>query len=95
MIYIILSICQGRVLINTSQGEYIATYSLKELYEKFNKYNFESPHKSFIINMLHIKRIKGFDILMENGGTIPLAQKRAVGFKAKFNDFLQSTFDKI
>lgn len=84
-----------RVLINTSQGEYIATYSLKELYEKFNKYNFESPHKSFIINMLHIKRIKGFDILMENGGTIPLAQKRAVGFKAKFNDFLQSTFDKI
>ena len=48
-----------------------------------------------IINMLHIKRIKGFDILMENGGTIPLAQKRAVGFKAKFNDFLQSTFDKI
>ena len=84
-----------RVLINTSQGEYIATYSLKELYEKFNKYNFESPHKSFIINMLHIKRIKGFDILMENGGTITLAQKRAVGFKAKFNDFLQSTFDKI
>lgn len=84
-----------RVLINTSQGEYIVTYSLKELYEKFNKYNFESPHKSFIINMLHIKRIKGFDILMENGGTIPLAQKRAVGFKAKFNDFLQSTFDKI
>ena len=73
----------------------VEAYSLKELYEKFNKYNFESPHKSFIINMLHIKRIKGFDILMENGGTIPLAQKRAVGFKAKFNDFLQSTFDKI
>ena len=38
---------------------------------------------------------KRIDILMENGGTIPLAQKRAVGFKAKFNDFLQSTFDKI
>ncbi len=84
-----------RVLINTSQGEYIATYSLKELYNKFNKYNFESPHKSFIINMLHIKYIKGFDIFMENGSIIPLAQKRAVGFKEKFNDFLQSTFDKI
>lgn len=84
-----------RVVINTSQGKYKATYSLKELYEKFSKYNFESPHKSFIINMLHIKYIKGFDIFMENGSIILLAQKRAVGFKAKFNDFLQSTFDKI
>ncbi|WP_168356734.1 LytR/AlgR family response regulator transcription factor [Petralouisia muris] len=84
-----------RVRINTAQGNYTATYSLKELYGKFNKYNFESPHKSFIINMLHIKYIKGFDILMENGVTIPLAQKRAVEFKAKFNNFLQSTFDKI
>lgn len=84
-----------RVVIHTSQGNYIASYSLKELYEKFKKYNFESPHKSFIINMLHIKYIKGFDIFMENGVSIPLAQKRAVEFKAKFNDFLQSTFDII
>lgn len=84
-----------RVVINTSQGKYTAAYSLKELYKKFNKNNFESPHKSFIINMLHIKYIKGFDIFMENGVTIPLAQKRAVEFKRKFNDFLQSTFDKI
>lgn len=84
-----------RVVLNTSQGLYTATYSLKELYEKFNKFDFESPHKSFIINMLHIKYIKGFDIFMENGAVIPLAQKRAVEFKIKFNNFLQSTFDTI
>lgn len=84
-----------KVIICTSKGKYVASYSLKELHEKFNKYNFESPHKSFIINMLYIKYIKGFDILMENGEKIPLAQKRAVEFKEKFNDFLQSTFDRI
>lgn len=84
-----------RVIINTSQGKFTATYSLKELYEKFCKYNFESPHKSFIVNMQYIKYIKKFNILMENGDIIPLAQKRAVKFKTKFNDFLQSTFDQI
>lgn len=77
------------------KGNYFASYSLKELYEKFKKYNFESPHKSFIVNLLYLKRIKGFDILLENNDIVPLAQKRAVDFKNKFNDFLQSTFDRI
>ena len=84
-----------RVIIHTTQGNYFASYSLKELYEKFKKYNFESPHKSFIVNLLYLKRIKGFDILLENNDIVPLAQKRAVDFKNKFNDFLQSTFDRI
>lgn len=84
-----------RVIIHTTQGNYSASYSLKELYEKFNKYNFESPHKSFIVNLLYVKRIKGFDILLENGDIVPLAQKKAVEFKIRFNDFLQSTFDRI
>ena len=84
-----------QAIIHTTRENYSASYSLKELYEKFNKYNFESPHKSFIVNMLYVKRIKGFDILLENGDIVPLAQKRAVVFKNRFNDFLQSTFDRI
>lgn len=84
-----------RVIIHTAKGNYNAAYSLKELYEKFSKNNFESPHKSFIVNLLYVKRIKGFDILLENGDIVPSAQKRAVEFKNKFNDFLQSTFDRI
>lgn len=43
-----------RVIIHTTQGNYFASYSLKELYEKFKKYNFESPHKSFIVNLLYL-----------------------------------------
>ena len=87
---------QSSIMLNYEvKNNYSASYSLKELYEKFNKYNFESPHKSFIVNMLYVKRIKGFDILLENGDIVPLAQKRAVVFKNRFNDFLQSTFDRI
>lgn len=84
-----------KVVIHGADGKYTATYKLKELLEKLGKYNFASPHKSFIVNMLYIKSIKGFDIFMENGDKIPLAQKRAVEFKSAFNDFLQTTFDRI
>ncbi|MGC4019950.1 MAG: LytTR family DNA-binding domain-containing protein [Muricomes sp.] len=84
-----------RVIINCSREKYISSYSLKELLEKFQKYDFNSPHKGFIVNMLYIKLIKGFDIFMENGSIIPLAQKRAAGFRVEFNNFLQSTFNKI
>ncbi len=84
-----------KVIINSAKGKYVSRYSLKELYEKIGNNSFELPHKSFIVNFLHIKGIKGFEIFMENGATIPLAQKRAVKFKEKFNDFLQSTFEKV
>ncbi len=84
-----------RAIINTSKGKYEALYSLKELLAKLHKFNFSSPHKSYIVNLLHVKYVKGFYVYMENGENIPLAQKRAVGFKTEFNDFLQSTFDRI
>ena len=84
-----------QVIIKSSKGIFHATYKLSEVYEKMKKYNFESPHKSYIVNLLHIKCIEKFDVLIDNGQIIPLAQKRAVEFKRKFNDFLQSTFDKI
>lgn len=84
-----------RVTIHSVRGNYVASYSLKELLQKFQKFNFASSHKSFLINMMHIKRIIKFDIYIENDDVIPLAQKRAVQFKKHFNDFLQSTFDQI
>lgn len=70
-----------------------ASYSLKQLYEKLCRYHFEMPHKSFIVNMRHIKDIKGAEIRMDNGDTVPLAQKRSAAFRSSFNDFLQTTFE--
>jgi len=85
-----------KVTMVTAKGTYISSsYSLKEIYEKTYRHNFASPHKSYIVNMLHIKRIKGFHVFVDNDICIPLAQKRAVDFKRKYNDFLQSTVDII
>lgn len=83
------------VVINSMDKQYSTRYTLKEIYKKVGALNFSYPHKSFIVNLLHVKIIKGFDVIMDDGTIIPLAQKRAVEFKNIFNEFLQSTFDLI
>lgn len=87
---------EGRKLKIVSKDVCLHTnYSLKEMQQKLNKYCFEINHKSFLVNMWHIVKIKGFDIEMANGNIVPLAQKKAVIFKEKYGNFLQDTFEVI
>lgn len=71
-----------------------SAYTLKEMYEKVKSYDFEFSHKSFVVNLTHVKYIKNSEIYMDNDLIIPIAQKKAVGFKKSFNDYLQKTFDR-
>lgn len=89
--------CDRKIVISTTQGEYIyiGRYTMKELTQKFKPYNFECPHKSFLVNLRHLKYIKGFDIYMSSGAIIPLAQKRTVEFKATYNKYIEKRFDLI
>lgn len=41
-----------------------------------------------LVNLRHITRIKGYIIHMDNGDTLPLAQKRAVEFKETLNTYI-------
>ncbi len=87
-----------KIKIATQTKEYYSSaYTLKELIGKFEQYGFLSPHKSFIVNLFHIKLIRGYEIIMDDTSNIiiPLSQKRAVCFKTGFNEYLQKTFDKI
>ncbi|WP_054743821.1 LytR/AlgR family response regulator transcription factor [Cellulosilyticum ruminicola] len=68
---------------------------IKDIINKFSTLGFGMPHKSFVVNLYHISRIRGYDIEMKNGVIIPLAQKQAVIFKQIFNNYLQTTFNFI
>lgn len=81
-----------RIVISTVKGEFFANYTLKELREKFHYYDFDSPHKSYLVNLAHIQYIKGFDIHLNSGIVIPLAQKRAVYFKSVFQQYINKQF---
>lgn len=78
-----------KVIISTNQGEFLGNYTLKELSSKFSPYSFYSPHKSYLVNLKHISYIKGFDIFLDSGTILPLAQKRAVYFKSIFQQYLE------
>mgnify|MGYP002701664331 CR=1 FL=1 len=84
-----------KIIISTVQGEYFGNYTLKRLREKFYPYDFDLPHKSYLVNLAHIRYIKGFDIYLNSGIVIPLAQKRAVYFKAVFQHYINKRFEVI
>lgn len=84
-----------KIIISTAQGEFTGNYTIKELYSRLKTNLFESPHRSFLVNLRHIKNIKGFDIYLDSGAIIPIAQKRAVEFKNIYKHYLESRFEVI
>lgn len=62
-------------------GECMIRGKISEFSERFIPYGFASPHKSFVVNLCHVKAIRGYDIFMMNGDRIPLSQKRSTEFR--------------
>lgn len=62
-------------------GERMIRGKISEFSERLAPYGFASPHKSFIVNLYHVKSIRGYEIRMMNGDQVPLSQKRSVEFR--------------
>lgn len=75
-----------------AEGTCYANYSVEELIEDIQELGFVSPHKSFIVNLLHVMKIKGYEIQMRNGDIIPLSQKRSAAVRDAYMVFLQGTY---
>lgn len=71
----------------TKQGERMVRGKISEYLEKLAPYGFASPHKSFIVNLGHVKAIRGYDIVMMNGELIPLSQKRSAQFRGTLGKY--------
>ena len=71
-----------KIKIVCKDNVYLCSYNLSYFKGKLKDYNFESPHKSFLVNMFYIKNIKGYDITMVNGCIIPISQKKSREFKS-------------
>jgi len=84
-----------KVHVITYTNKYSISQSLSSMYLEFSKYKFEYTHKAYIVNMRCIKKIVKFDILLDNGSTIPLAQKKAHGFKTVYYNYLHNTYGTV
>ena len=64
--------------------------TIREIENLMEKYDFVLPHKAFVVNMRKMDEIKTYDIVMSNGDIIPIAQKKASGFRKRFESYLYS-----
>lgn len=71
-----------KIRIVTQNGEAWMRGSISKMAESFQNMGFAVPHKSFVVNLRHIKDIKGCDLLMTTGEIVPLSQKKAADFRA-------------
>ena len=64
--------------------------TIREIGNRMEKYDFVLPHKAFVVNMRKMEEVKTYDIVMSNGDVIPIAQKKASGFRKRFELYLYS-----
>lgn len=78
-----------KILIKAKEGEFYFVGQMKKLIDKMHGYAFESCHQSYLVNLKHVKKIKGYDLYIKNGDKIPVSQKKSSEFREKLNKFIQ------
>lgn len=76
------------ILITASGGVYHMKGKITQLSKRLEDLGFSMPHKSFIVNLFHVKSVKGYEIHMVNGDSIPLSQKKSTQFRQELHDYL-------
>lgn len=74
----------------TAEGEMWIQDSIRHMSERMSFCDFLMPHKSFIVNLYHIRNLKGYDIYMTDGSVIPLSQKKSADFRKRLASYLAS-----
>lgn len=80
-----------KIMIKTSWGEFFFHQKMKDVIERMKKYNFESCHQSFLVNLQYVQKIKGYDLWLSNGEKIPVSQKKSAEFREKMNIFIHKS----
>ena len=70
------------VIYHTDQGELRSRNSMKDLEKDLFAHGFRRCHKSFLVNLRHVKIIRTAEVEMDDGSVIPISRK----YK---NDFMQ------
>ena len=56
-------------------------------------FGFSMPHQSFVVNMFHVKNVRGQQILLDNGMEIPLSQKKLKTWKQELTVYLSQRLE--
>lgn len=80
-----------RIVVKTKTGTIDIRGGIAEIYKTVKPFNFITPHKSFVVNMAHIKNIRRYDVVMANRTLVPIAQKRYTKFKNELSNYFHNS----
>lgn len=83
-----------RIHMVTIQNVYHMTGKIGSIFERVCSMGFSMPHKSFVVNMLHVKNVRNLDIFMDNGDRIPLSQKKQKEWKRELTSYLSECLER-
>ena len=70
-------------VIYTQSKHYVSDCSLKDYEEQLTPYGFFRIHRKHLINMYHHKAIKGSDIVLSNGISLPISKRKITAYRSK------------
>ena len=77
-----------KVHLITQNGIFTLRGPISDFAAQLVEMGFSVPHKSFVVNLSHIRSLKGYDIFLDNGSIIPLSQKKSASFREYFTRWL-------
>lgn len=80
-----------KIRLKLENEEYFFIDKMKELVMKMQKFDFAICHQCFLVNLRHIKKIKGYEVFLANNETLPVSQKKSAEFRKQLNKFIQSS----
>lgn len=72
---------------------YKFSYVMEKLTEELKDFGFEVNCRGMLVNMRHIRKVKGYSLHMDNGQELALSQKRRADFVKKINIFMNDNFN--
>lgn len=77
-----------QVLMHTTQKLWHLKRRIMDVAKEMEAYGFSMPHKSFVVNLYAVQAIRGYEITLTDGSTIPLSQKKSSQFRRELNEYL-------
>lgn len=77
-----------KVRIVTTKAIFHIHEAISALGDRVAEMGFASPHKSFVVNLAHVKAIQGYELVMTNEDRLPLSQKRSPQFRQILTRYL-------
>lgn len=72
------------MIIHTINKDYDVKMSMENVDKKLKEYSFFRCHKSFLVNLNYIEKIRQYVAILENDEEVPVSRHRFKDFKVKF-----------